>query len=524
MLRKAFLVRRPVRLLVLLVLLAVGVSILAAAPAEPELYYQLSGDGPLPIGGSVHDFKLSADGAHAVYRAGQEIAEYPQLHAVPTDGSGAPVQLTHVSSNGQIYYYAISPDNLTVVYAANQDTQDVIELYSVPLDGSAPPVKLNDEMVEGGSLNDFGSGFQIAPDGSRVVYRADQDTDEVQELYSVPLDGSDTAAKLNDPLPDGGGAYSYAISPDSQYVVYVSNQDDAAVVELFVVPIDGSADAVKLNGFLAPDGTVWDFKITPDSATVVYRAEQDTSGVLELYAVPIDDSVDPVKLNGPLTAGGSVGFGSTYYISPDSQRVVYMADQDTANVDELYSAPITGGSWVKLNPPLVPNGDIFWPLDVQISPDSSRVVYVADQETDEVYELFSVPIAGGVATKLNGPLAGNYLLSFEISPDGSRVVYLAEQDSVTLYDLFSVTLTGADRIKLNGPLGADEFVGYFQISPDSSRVVYQTFKQITSISEIYRVPLAGGSASKVNGPLTDGGTVNGFEITADSNQVTYKAD
>ena len=43
-------------------------------------------------------------------------------------------------------------------------------------------------------------------------------------------------------------------------------------------------------------------------------------------------------------------------------------------------------------------------LSPQFSPDSSRVLYVADQDTDEVFEIYSVPAGGGTPTKLNGPL------------------------------------------------------------------------------------------------------------------------
>ena len=39
-----------------------------------------------------------------------------------------------------------------------------------------------------------------------------------------------------------------------------------------------------------------------------------------------------------------------------------------------------------------------------ISPDSSRVVYRADQQTNEVFELYSVPLDGGSVTRLNGSL------------------------------------------------------------------------------------------------------------------------
>jgi Tol biopolymer transport system component len=107
-----------------------------------------------------------------------------------------------------------------------------------------------------------------------------------------------------------------------------------------------------------------------------------TDGVLELYSVPLGGG-SPVKLNGPLVSGGDVGAA---LISPDSSRIVYLADQEADEVDELYSVPLSGGSPVKLNNPLVSGGDVF--DDYSISSDNSRVVYRADQETDGVSELY----------------------------------------------------------------------------------------------------------------------------------------
>ncbi len=49
----------------------------------------------------------------------------------------------------------------------------------------APATKLNMPLPAGGSVVEF----RITPDGSRVVYRADQDVDNVFELYSVPVQG-----------------------------------------------------------------------------------------------------------------------------------------------------------------------------------------------------------------------------------------------------------------------------------------------------------------------------------------------
>jgi hypothetical protein len=72
-----------------------------------------------------------------------------------------------------------------------------------------------------------------------------------------------------------------------------------------------------------------------------------------------------------------------------------------------------------------------------IGPSSARVVYLADQETDELFELFSVPITGGTATKLSGTLVSEGdVYSWKISSDDSRVVYLADKQRDEQYELF----------------------------------------------------------------------------------------
>ena len=101
---------------------------------------------------------------------------------------------------------------------------------------------------------------------------------------------------------------------------------------------------------------------------------------------------------------------------------------------------------------MVTSGDVIYH---QISADSSRVVYHSDQETDDVYELYSVPIAGGPAVKLNDLLvAGGYVYSYQISTGSSRVVYLADQESDNVYELYSVPIAGGPAVKLNGLLVA----------------------------------------------------------------------
>ena len=93
---------------------------------------------------------------------------------------------------GGITGWRISPSSDRIVYTFGQDGTDVNELYSVPPDGSGTVTRLNGGLVTGGSV----SRFDISPDGSRVVYQADEDVDEVEELYAATLPEAVTELKL----------------------------------------------------------------------------------------------------------------------------------------------------------------------------------------------------------------------------------------------------------------------------------------------------------------------------------------
>ncbi|MCB1009462.1 MAG: hypothetical protein KDB94_11280, partial [Acidobacteria bacterium] len=291
------------------------------------------------------------------------------------------------------------------------------------------------------------------------------------------------------------------------------------------VPIAGGSP-VKLNGALVADGHVGEFQLSPNSQRVVYWADQDVLGVTEIYSVPILGGT-PIQLNGLLVAGGDVG--SYFAISPNSVRVIYRADQQTDGVDELYSVPIAGGSVAKLNGPLVTNGDV---LGFRISPDSTRVVYLADQDVDEDREIWSVPIAGGTRTKLNGelPLEGD-VVGYNISDDSAWVVYVADEWVNEWFFGY--------RAPLAGPAGSSELLfqratdaggPQFSIDLPRNRVVVLGFEAfVGGAVRLWSFPLA-GTPDPTGGeeliPAADfdtGGEVANFEVGA-FGTILYQAD
>jgi hypothetical protein len=67
-------------------------------------------------------------------------------------------------------------------------------------------------------------------------------------------------------------------------------------------------------------------------------SKQAETRLIELFSVPIGGPAESSeKLNGPLVLGGGV---EGWDLSPHNQEVVYKADQDTLDVQELYLADL----------------------------------------------------------------------------------------------------------------------------------------------------------------------------------------
>ncbi len=136
----------------------------------------------------------------------------------------------------------------------------------------------------------FWTGFEISGDGSRVVYRADQESDEAFELFSVPLAGGDSV-KLNRSLPAGATVLAgFQLSEDGRDVVYIADQEITEMFELYKAPIAGG-DSIKISDPLITEGGVLGgFRLTSAANVVVFRASADRLGPVGLYASTLDDA------------------------------------------------------------------------------------------------------------------------------------------------------------------------------------------------------------------------------------------
>ena len=130
--------------------------------------------------------------------------------------------------------------------------------------------------------------FAVLPNSTGVIYRADQNTDGVSELYRVLFVTAPVTDRLvNPPLVVGQNVGVFAVTPDSANVIYIANRPlVSGANQLFVVLAGGGAN-IQLNGVLVVNGNVTSFAVTPDGLSVVYRADQDIDEVFELYRTVI---------------------------------------------------------------------------------------------------------------------------------------------------------------------------------------------------------------------------------------------
>jgi Tol biopolymer transport system component len=468
--------------------------------------------------------KISPDGRWTVYTQDAETQGAYELWRVPVQG-GTPSRLSGLLTSGQSAgQFVISPNNALVAYMAAEDDLDHIEVYAAPI--AAPPnsnVKLNDPFAALANA----VTVEFSPDSSRVVFSVNYaEFEPIRELWSATPDGADLDLLVS--VPDGREVRQWRITPDSQYLIYIARAADTTM-ELRRVSLAGGGD-VELATDVPTGRTVFELAISPNGSFVVYTANRDVVDRYELFRVPVAGGM-PQQISDELAFQHWIRSPT---FAPDGSRVVYQLWDQAIGQVELWSMEPDGDPNVELNGLLVAGGSVdFGPTAFRISPDSTRVVYRADQQIQGDLELYSVPIAGGSDVKLNGPLVEDGDVGdFQISGDGTRVIYGADQEVDARYDLYSSAITGGPGMRISQvSLFDDTGVWTFGIAPDSSRVFYTLVREPlvgATSSHLYAVPIAGGTIQLIDD--TDAGAgedVYELEIDlspVDSRVVVYIAD
>lgn len=351
--------------------------------------------------------------------------------------------------------------------------------------------------------------------------------DTASTEFAVPTIavGATEAIVLQLTVSDGRGGSAtddVTVSADSSdFLVFLRRVDGTSPAELIRYDPQTANESI-LNGSLVTNGRVWDFFLSPDQESVAYIADQETVNLRELYVAELDGS-GIVKINTPFAnAAGSV---STVKWSPDGSQIVYAADADLDEISEIYFADRDGGNHQKISDSTA-NGTVEF-ADPTWSPDG-RYVFQIVRDPGTLFPLgintHDTQAAGFNSTRITAVPATGTILSASWSADSTRVAFLSDSDTDDVFELYTVAPDGSSLQKISGPLVAGGDVASFTWAPDGSRLAYWGDQNVDEQADLFVVAPDGSGLTQINAPLPAGRTVSNAEWSSNSAQLAYRAD
>jgi uncharacterized protein with WD repeat len=423
-----------------------------------------------------------------------------------------------------------------VVFMADKDTKGTVELY-VSFQTGEDIRKLSGDMVAGGGV----VAFQVSPDGIFVAYVADQDTNQIFELYVVNVDktATDSEVKVSEtPTADNGikktvtGEFSFAWAPDSSRIAYLADQRTAGIIELFSVQLDGTNN-IRLSGPLGATNDVEEFAWAPNSSRIAYIADQSIDDVLELYTASPNVAGSSIRVTSGMVPGRNV---TDFAWAPDSSLLAFIADKTIQDFLQLWTTSPINSNNVPISGGIVADGDV---IDFSWAPNSSRIAYLADVFEDGIFELFSTlptslnstRIASDPQGFINKKVSANLVLggdvfTFQWEPESNLIAYNADGISDNVVELFTTTAPPSSLSikKVSGDMAGFGAEDNFQWAPDSSLLAYLADQDEVNVIELFTSAPDGSKNDRSSGDLVLGGNVSEFEWEPGSQGVAYIAE
>ncbi len=406
---------------------------------------------------------------------------YPTLIRV-TDSAGLTAERTlsiSVTANPDAQRYALLVGDLLV----DDDTE--VYLTNVCGDQASALTALEPPAPGTGDASLDPSDAVFSPDQRRIAFIGDFMNDGVDELFLSTVSPTMTR-RINGPITPGGDVHQVFWSPDSSMIVYLADQNSDGVDEIFVVDVSNPSMPsfpVQVNGPLGANSDVTDVFWAPDSGGLIYRADP-TDNAFELFYVDLAFPTlpgTPVRLHNALAAPQACDPRVDW--TPSGNGVIFRCDSTAAGVFQLWYVRFSLGvpqAAQRVNGNLVAGGDVL-AGSFAFSPDGSGVAYIADQNTDDVFELYLAVTFGGSimqGVRALSPLAANRdVTAFEFGSTALRGLLRGDLNTDEVFELYLIDSSSGFPvvpIRLNGAMvsGGDVDPTHFGFSPAGDRVAY----------------------------------------------------
>jgi hypothetical protein len=391
----------------------------------------------------VTEFDWSPDSSRIAYLAEDGSDGRVELYTNLAKGGDNRRVSGSLPRNGKVKAFEWSPNSELLAYSADQNKLGEFELFTTP-PSERDPVRVSENVLpNNGDVTDF----SWSPGSSRIAYLSDQRSAGFFQLFTS------RARRSEDPelISEGISVQDFAWDPDDgdDMIAYSTEQ------KIFTAASDGGSSPEQVTPNPTINQEISDFSWAPNSSRIAYRANQRFDDFIELFTVEPDGD-NNLRISGDLTDGGNV---TDFSWSPDSKRIAYLADQITNEVFELFTVEPDDNDDLQVSGDLTDGGDV---IDFSWSPDSKRVAYRANQRTADAIELFTSTPDGDENDRVSGDLAiGGNVGEFIWAPrdnsgDSPGIGYIADQETNNVFELFGSTPDGDEKVNLSGSFAEDE--------------------------------------------------------------------
>jgi Tol biopolymer transport system component len=480
---------------------------------------------PLVAKGDVVAFRISPDGIFVAYVADQDTAGLFELYVVPVDKTPSETAVKvsgAMAGNGILqlpsgeYVFRWAPDSSRIAYVADQNMLRVFELFTSTPDGIENDIVSNlPDPDQSTNPDPDVENFEWEPNSTLIAYIADQDTDEVFELYVSPSDSNTPNVKVSGTELDGNGIkelepvpsgeFAFAWAPDSSRLAFLADQliDAIDEFELYTNLPDGTNN-LRVSGLQGNSSQVDNFAWAPNSRQIAYRANQNLITAIDLFTALPNVSSSFQQISSGLEPGQEV---TAFKWSPDSTRLAFISDRAFTGFFRLFTTSPNNSNNVLVSGSLVSTTDV---TVFKWSPDSLRIAYV-DMLLGGVFELFTTLRDVEPSTLISSSLADDDEEDFAWAPNSSRIAYIADPNILDEFELFSSTRDGDAINIVSGPLVIGGDVQEFKWAPDNSGIGYIADQDTDTVDELFASQPNGGSNTLLSGTLVSGGDVLSFD-------------
>lgn len=386
-----------------------GVAKMGATPAVT----------PFAIGKQVNAFAVTPDHTKIVAASDVAVVGRFDLVVANTDGSNV-TALVSMPADAKVLDVAVSPDGTHVAYIA--EIGGLADAYVVSITGGAP-VKVSPDRPGAAAMpaNLRTITLSWSRDSKGLALVGDMAVDKRNDVFVADLSTATPStsvvfASTATPATTVIGANS-ALRPvwtSGGKVCFKGNKAEqpSDTYQLFCAAKDGTASVMA--HFPAAPVQLGSFGISPDGTKLAFSADSAAHvNAYEVFMMPADDSAAPTRVTaGNLTtATRGPSFNIPLGFSPDGTTIAFVGDNITDDRYELFVVPVAGGTEKRV---AVLGTDADATRDIQTfawSPDSKTLAFVGDHRMDNAFELFSVPnvtTADQVPTLIQGvPTSGD---------------------------------------------------------------------------------------------------------------------